>query len=181
MPTIPNSSEVDRWIADWIATAPAPPTRVPSGRSRPMVVITLPDSENAPVPPRPIPFTTVLRVTNEIEGEPAIGPFNPAVNMMATYSANWWRKDANDAAEEFMIWASSDEALDLLIANGLALYDIDSVERLDDIESGQYEERAHVPFLISYARRRTDQLPTFATKSDRPISITAASSDSAES
>ncbi len=92
--------------------------------------------------------------------------------IWATYSVQWFRTGARDAAMTFHQWASSPLGQLSAEQRGLTYQRCSAVRQLNEIVSEEWEERAGLDLTLSYAQRTDQQIGTIQT-----VPLTAAVSD----
>ena len=92
--------------------------------------------------------------------------------LWATYSVQWFRSGARDAAMRFAQWASSPLGHLDAAQRGLTYQRCSAVRQLNDIVSEEWEERAGLDLTLSYTQRTDQPIGTIQT-----VPLTAAVSD----
>ena len=95
-------------------------------------------------------------------------------SIWATYSVQWFRTGAQDAAMMFQQWTSSPLGQLGAEQRGLTFQRCSAVRQLNEIVSAAWEERAGLDLTVSYVQRTDQQIgtiqtvPLAATVSDGP-------------
>lgn len=77
------------------------------------------------------------------------------VYVAATFSVQWFRRGAVEAASRFRMWAETPEAAETMAARGFLYMRCGLLRRLDAVISSNYEERAGLDLELTYAQRQT--------------------------
>ena len=101
-----------------------------------------------------VTYASVLPMPDTRLGYPQNDPISTGVRTttwrVRNYSVQWYRDDAYDTALRFEAWSSADPGLDALEVENVRFVRPFYIQRLDNIVSDHYEERAVMTLGVKY-------------------------------
>ena len=145
MPVVPTTSNLDMAVRRWVA-------RGSEIRFDDQVI----PHYSEKTPSRRGLYATVLGFDESQEGlnindqSPRNGFLRSAQTVVSTWSIQWFRKGARDAARCFKAWAHSPAGVEFADSQGLTLYTTGSIRRFDEVIRKEWEERAGLDATIGF-------------------------------
>ena len=142
----------------------------------------IPGNDNAPSPRAP--FASVLLITDNADGLPAIREadegdddvrLHNTRDRRATYSVQFYRKGAHENASKFVAWAVSDVGNLAAEEFGFRAQRVGDVRQLDDVVSDDFEERCGLDLTLDYQRvdeyvvRAIESVPFSVNRNDQEV------------